>query len=203
MAGQFETAHVVADTYAEALLAAAQQQNQVDELAEEFAELMQYVRRDETFVRFLESAVVDEDDRRESLRRIFGHERLSHLLRNFLLVLNDRGRLPLLSAIYESYRRHLDVLRGRQEVYVTTVVPLMAEQRRQVQQAVSRTIEREAILIERVEPALLGGLVLEMANRRMDASIRHRLDELAEHIRRSGMREVQAGRRSLTETSKR
>ena len=72
-----------------------------------------------------------------------------------------------------------------------------------MQQAVSRTIERKAILVERVEPALLGGLVLEMANRRMDASIRHRLDELAEHIRRSGMREVQAGRRSLTETSKR
>ena len=203
MAGQFETAHVVADTYAEALLAAAQQQNQVDELAEEFAELMQYVRRDEAFVRFLESAVVDEDDRRESLRRIFGHERLSQLLSNFLLVLNDRGRLPLLSAIYESYRRHLDVLRGRQEVHVSTAVPLTAEQRQQVQRAVSRTVEREAILVERVEPSLLGGLVLEMANRRMDASIRHRLDELAEHIRRSGMREVQAGRRSLAETSKR
>lgn len=203
MAGQFETAHVVADTYSEALLAAAQVQDQADALAEEFAELIQYVRGDETFVRFLESAVVDEDDRRESLRRIFGHERLSHLLSNFLLVLNDRGRLPLLSAIYESYRRHLDVLRGRQEVHVTTAVPLTAEQRKQVQQAVSRTIEREAILIERVEPSLLGGLVLEMANRRMDASIRHRLDELAEHIRRSGMREVQAGRRSLAETSKR
>jgi len=202
VAGQFETAHVVADIYAEALLASAERQNQADELAEEFAELMEYVRRDETFVRFLESAVVDEDHRRESLRRIFGRERLSQLLRNLLLVLNDRGRLPLLSAIYQSYRRQLDVLRGRQEVHVTTAVPLTAEQRRQVQQTVSRTIEREAILIERVEPGLLGGLVLEMANRRMDASIRHRLDELAEHIRRSGMREVQAGRRSLAETRK-
>jgi len=203
VAGQLETAHVVADIYAEALLAAAQQQDQADALAEEFAELIQYLRGDETFVRFLESAVVDEDNRRESLRRIFGHERLSHLLSNFLLVLNDRGRLPLLSAVYESYRRHLDVLRGRQDVHVTTAVALTVEQRRQVQQAVSRTIEREAILVERVEPSLLGGLVLEMANRRMDASIRHRLDELAEHIRRSGMREVQAGRRSLAETSKR
>ena len=202
MAGNFETAHVVADTYAEALLAAAQQQNQADELAWEFAELIRYVRDDETFMQFLESAVVDEDQRRESLRRIFGHERLSRLLTNFLLVLNDRGRLPLLSAIYESYRRQLDVLRGRQEVHVTTAVPLTAKQRRQVQQAISVSIEREAILVERVEPGLLGGLVLEMANRRMDASIRHRLDELAEHIRRSGMREVQAGRRSLAETSK-
>ncbi len=203
MAGQFETAHVVADTYAEALLASAQQQNQADELAHEFAELIRYVGGDEKFVRFLESAVVDEDHRRESLRRIFGHERLSLLLRNLLLVLNDRGRLPLLSAIYESYRRQLDVLRGRQEVHVTTAVPLTAEQRRHMQQAVSRAIEREAILVERVEPSLLGGLVVEMANRRMDASIRHRLDELAEHIRRSGMREVQAGRRPLAETSKR
>ena len=202
MAGNFETAHVVADTYAEALLAAAQQQDQADELAWEFAELIRYVRDDKTFTRFLESAVVDEDQRRESLRRIFGHERLSRLLTNFLLVLNDRGRLPLLSAIYESYRRQLDVLRGRQEVHVTTAVPLTAKQRRQVQQAISMSIEREAILVERVEPGLLGGLVLEMANRRMDASIRHRLDELAEHIRRSGMREVQAGRRPLAETSK-
>lgn len=202
MAGNFETVHVVADTYAEALLASAQQHNEADELAQEFADLIRYVRDDETFVRFLESAVVDEDQRRESLRRIFGHERVSRLLCNFLLVLNDRGRLPLLSAIYESYRRQLDVLRGRQEVHVTTAVPLTAEQRRQVQQAISVSIEREAILVERVEPGLLGGLVLEMANRRMDASIRHRLDELAEHIRRSGMREVQAGRRSLAETSK-
>jgi len=194
MPNSFETAHAVADVYAEALLGEAERRVEADELAEQFGVLVERVRSDKDLAAFLDSAIIGEDQRRESLRRMFGQERLMELLLRLLLVLNNRGRLGVLAAVYEAYCQKLDALRGRQKVRVTTAVALSTDQRRQIQTAISRYIGRQAVLVEQVEPELVGGLMVEVDDRRIDGSVRRQLDDLNKQIRRRAGQELQSGR---------
>jgi len=194
MSGSFEGAHAVADVYAEALLGEAAQRVQADELAEQFGVLVERVRSDKELAAFLDSVIIDEDQRRESLRRMFGKGRLMELLLRLLVVLNSRGRLGILVAVYEAYCQKLDVLRGRQKVRVTTAVALSTDQRRQIQRTISGYIGRQAVLVEQVEAELVGGLIVEVDDRRIDGSVRRQLDDLNKQIRRRAGQELQSGR---------
>lgn len=194
MPNSFETAHAVANVYAEALLGEAERQVQADELAEQFGVLVELVRSDKDLAAFLDSAIISKDQRGESLRRMFGQERLMELLLRLLLVLNNRGRLGVLAAVYEAYCQKLDALRGRQKVRVTTAVALSTYQRQQIQTTISGYIGRQAVLVEQVDPELVGGLMVEVDDRRIDGSVRRQLDDLNKQIRRRAGQELQSGR---------
>ncbi len=194
MPNSFETAHAVADVYAEALLGEAERRVQADELGEQFGVLVERVRSDKELAAFLDSAIIGEDQRGESLRRMFGQERLMELLLRLLLVLNNRGRLGVLAAVYEAYCQKLDALRGRQKVRVTTAVGLPTYQRQQIQTTISGYIGRQAVLVEQGDPELVGGLIVEVDDLRIDGSVRRQLDDLHKQIRRRAGQELQSGR---------
>jgi len=124
----FEATQTVARVYAEAVLALATERGAINEVEAELADLVQLWRTDAAFSGLMTSAAIDDDARRESLRKIF-RGRVHDLVLNLMLVLNDKGRSMLLPGVIEAFQQQLDVQRGRQRVFVTTAVPLTADQR--------------------------------------------------------------------------
>jgi F-type H+-transporting ATPase subunit delta len=187
-----DRAIAVARVYADAMLELAAARGEADDLGEELRALAARVAEDAAFRAFLLTPLVDAGARAASLERIF-RGRASDLLVDALQVLNRKGRIGLAPAVAAVYARALNALRRRVEVAVVSAVPLSAEQRAAVGAAVARRTGREAILEERVEPELIGGMVVRIDDRKADASVASTLEVLARALRERASREVQRG----------
>src|SRR5204862_6969974 len=109
----------VADVYAAALLEAAREAGQQDEVVAEFADLIAYMDKNPDVDAFLTAASIKDDARHASLEKIFRGE-MNDLLLNLLQVLNHRKRSRLLRAIQRQVHIHMIEQSDQQEVFVDT-----------------------------------------------------------------------------------
>ena len=174
MASEFDITQAAAGIYAQSLLELATEKGQAEAVGEELGALRELWNRDPNFAAMMSSAAVDEDARRESIRRIFGKQ-LSPLALNALLVLNDKRRSMILPAVCDAYRRKLADHLGRQAVYVTSSAPLADGQLQKLTSEVKRLTGRDAVLMQRVEPELLGGMRVQIGDRLYDTSVSRRI----------------------------
>lgn len=160
----------VAKVYSRALLTLADEAGSAEEVLEELQWLASYAESDADFSRFISSPTVDETERGASLEKMF-RGRLSDLVVDTLLVINRKGRMALLPAFAETYRQDHRDLRGHVDVHVRTAVPLSAALRQKVRDAVASYSGLEPDLHERVDESLIGGIVLLIGDRKIDASV--------------------------------
>jgi F-type H+-transporting ATPase subunit delta len=183
----------VAHVYAEALLSAAEARGQSAEVLAELESLVRDVLdRDPKVELFLSSAAVGRERKRHAIRDAFGGT--SDVLTNFLLVLNDHDRLGALRAVALAYRDLYDRRAGRMHVTVESAVPLADEQQDRLRDQLRRAFQREPVLETRIDPDLLGGLVVRVDDWVYDASIRTRLSDLRKQLIERSTHEVQSGR---------
>jgi F-type H+-transporting ATPase subunit delta len=184
----------VARVYARAMLDLAAAQGQEDELLGELTDLGSAIAADPELAAFLGSPLVSGAARAEVLEKVF-RRRASDLLVDSLEVINSKGRLGLLPAIVEAYRGEYRELRGLVDARVITAVPLSKEQRASLAAAVAKLTGKKPELIERVDPSILGGLVVEVAGEKIDGSLSARLRDVAMHLAQRAALELHRGAR--------
>jgi F-type H+-transporting ATPase subunit delta len=175
--------------YAKAMLDLAEERGEADALLDELAAVVEYLDRDPDFERFLASPLIDEKDRAASVETLL-RGRASDLLVDALQVINRKGRLGALRAIAEAYRQEHRDLRGLVDVYVKTAVPLTGPLRERLAAAVVRFTGKRPDLFERVDPAILGGMVVDVAGQKIDASVAARLREMGAALARRASEEI-------------
>jgi F-type H+-transporting ATPase subunit delta len=142
---------------------------------------------------FFTSGVVSRSKKAKAIRHAF-ENRASELLTNFLLVLNDHDRLDLLRVVDTAYRELLEERAGHVRVHVLSAVPLLAEQADKLRRELRETFHREPVLEAKVDPDLLGGLVVQLGDWVYDGSVRTRLQNLKHQILMESSHEIQGGR---------
>lgn len=160
----------IARVYAQAALSLSAERGEADEVLAELAGLSGLMDQNPAFESFLGSPLVDTEERRAALDRI-GRRNISEILLDTLQVMNNKGRSGLVRAFVEAYRQEYEALRGQVQVRVQTAVPLTESLRQQLQEAVSSYTGKTAKLEESVEPSLLGGLVVQVADSLIDTSV--------------------------------
>lgn len=171
-----EAAHV----YAEALFEAGKDKGRLDRLHEQLAQFADAVDRNRELQVFLFSPYLSSADKKEGLRRaISGAE---PELINFLDLLVEKHRMPEIFRI----RRELDELwkkeNRRLDVTVVSAVELDQAVVKKIGQEVERQTGEAVELSSRVDDGILGGIVLQVGNMVLDASIRSRLDKLRKTV---------------------
>jgi F-type H+-transporting ATPase subunit delta len=185
--------------YAEAVLGIAEERGQSDALLDELKELVEFLDRNPKVEHFLASQMVDEEGRARVLDDLLRGQ-ASDLLLDSLQVINRKGRLGQLRAIVESYRIALRDLRGWVDVHVRTAVPLDDAQRTRLQDVLAASTGRKPTLFERIDPSLLGGIVVEVEGKKFDASVASRLHDLSEALLARASREIHSGTAYVAES---
>lgn len=185
--------------YAEAMLVLAEERGQSEALLDELRELVEFLDQNPKVEHFLSSLMVDEEGRARVLNDVFKGQ-ASDLLLDSLQVINRKGRLGQLRAIVESYRAALRDLRGWVDVKVRSAVPLDDAQRGRLQETLAASTGRKPALIERVDPSLIGGLVVEVEGKKFDASVASRLQDLSEALLARASREIHSGTAYVAES---
>jgi F-type H+-transporting ATPase subunit delta len=192
MAGLNDKHLAVARVYSQAILALAEEQGLSDQVGEDLAELARYVGENQEFADFLGSPLVDAGERQAAIEKIL-RGRVSDLLVDALQVVNRKERMLLVPAIAETYRQELRDLRGRVDVQVKTPVALPDSLREKLRAAVTHFTGRQPDLIEKVDPGLLGGMVVQIGDDKIDASVASKLTALSEALTKRASQEIVRG----------
>lgn len=171
-----------------------------DELLEELDGLVELLDHERDLDALLSSPLVDDQAKRLLIEKAL-RGRASDLLVDTLQVLRRKGRLGLVRAIAHAYRVEWMRRRNRVEVRVTTAVPLGDDLRQEIRLAAAERTNQHPVLIERVDPKLLGGLVVEIGDDKFDSSVSRELERLRETLLARASRELLSGKSYFTEAS--
>lgn len=172
-----------ATIYADALLGQLPSDSEAEEVAGELDALIGLLDEIDGFEALMTAALISSADRLEMVRRIF-HDRVSEIVEALLVVMADAGRLGLLRTLRRVFHSKLHVRQGKLEVTVISAVTLSDLQRQQVGQALAEALNAECVLTCRVDPDLLGGVVVQVGDHVYDASIRSELRSVQARLRR-------------------
>jgi F-type H+-transporting ATPase subunit delta len=140
----------------------------VERMTDESAELRQALR----------SPIVSREAQAAAVTALAGRAGIGEITGKFLGVLAQNRRLFALPAITAAFRNRLAAARGEVTAEVTSAVPLGDEQLEAVKAAVSRYAGKAVSLTASVDPSLLGGLVVRVGSRMVDASLKTKLQQL-------------------------
>jgi len=186
MASVTEEQLAVAQVYSSAMIALAEKVGETDNLLSELEELSSLIERTPELERFFMIPIVDEEARGKSIEKIF-RGRMSDLLVNSLQILNRKNRMSLIHAVIKAYRHEHRKRAGHVEVFVRSAVPLTDEQRQDLREAVKRQTDSVPDLIETVDDSLIGGLIVQIGDRKLDTSVARKLRRFADILhQRSG-----------------
>jgi F-type H+-transporting ATPase subunit delta len=171
----------VARVYARSAFGLAEGQGATESLQNELEELVKLLDREPGLERFLSSPLVETGERQQMLDRLF-EEEMSEVLLDTLQVMNRKGRAGLVRALAEAYRQEFEDRTGQVSVSVRTAVALTEALRQQLQEATSKFTGREASLIETVDESLIGGMILQVGDQKIDSSVARELRQLENQL---------------------
>jgi F-type H+-transporting ATPase subunit delta len=168
----------LASRYATALFELAQSENALDGVAADLAQVQRMVGESAELRQAMHSPIVARRDQTEAVIAVAERAGLSSFVRNFLAVLAQNRRLFALPQIIDAFNAMLAAKRGEATAEVTSAVPLSDDQLAALKDSVSRYAGKAVQLKSSVDPGLLGGLVVRIGSRMVDASLKTRLQQL-------------------------
>jgi F-type H+-transporting ATPase subunit delta len=174
----------VARVYATALLDAAEKAGKADLIWEHFVSLVSNPLRQSdspTDPMVMLVVAVPRGRREEMIRKAFAG-RVDDLFLNFVLVLNHHNRLQIIRPVAAEYRELMDERARKVRVQVKSAVPLTDAERDKVKAMARNRLNLDPILVESVDPALLGGLRVQVGDQMIDVTVRARLDALKNQL---------------------
>jgi F-type H+-transporting ATPase subunit delta len=168
--------------YARALLDVALQQGDPEALRRELRETVALLAAQKELRSALEHPALSAEVKRKVVGAVWGGRGGSPILLRLLGLLADRGRTSLLAAIEESFTALWNAHRGVVAAEAVAAVPLDEAQTRAVAEALRRATGKDVELQARADRALLGGLLVKMAGRTYDGTVRGRLRALRQRL---------------------
>lgn len=169
--------------YAVALFELARDSNALDTVAQSLSGLKKALAESSDFKALIVSPVVGREVAVKTVAAVAKSMNLDPLTSNFLGVLAQNRRLGQLPAVIRHYETLLSNHRGEARAEVTSAHPLDATQITALQKSLRARVGREVALDAKVDPAILGGLVVKIGSQMIDSSIRTRLNTLAQAMK--------------------
>jgi F-type H+-transporting ATPase subunit delta len=166
--------------YARALFDAAKEKDRLARVREELGDFVAAIEEVPELRELLRNPQVDPRARTAALDDVLGDA--DELLRNFLRLLSAKGRSGQIETIHEEFERLAAAEERRLEVELTTAHELSDEEEREILEQIERASGRKVEATRKVDPELIGGLVLQAGTLRVDASVRGRLERLRHEL---------------------
>ncbi len=169
----------VAGRYASALFELAKDERQLEAVEKDMVALGGLLKESGDLQRMVRSPVITADEQAKALQAIAKSAGFAPLTSNFLQVLTRARRLFAIGDVVRDFREIAARFRGEVTAEVTTAHVLTEAQQAALEDALKGTAGGRNIRIEtRVDPAILGGLVVKMGSRMIDSSLRTKLNSL-------------------------
>ena len=178
MAGEDLSVAGLAGRYASALFELADEQQAHDDVAADLRALRKLIDESEDFARFIRSPLYSREAQVAALDAILKRAGAGDLARRFALVVAGNRRLYALAGMIDAYLAILAKRRGEVTAKVTVARPLDAAQTARLEESLRRSVGGKVKIETRIDASLIGGLIVQIGSRMVDASLRSKLMRL-------------------------
>lgn len=170
--------------YAKAVLELSTQKGTQKTTFDEMKDVLKTLQESKELRLMLKSPVVKQEDKRAVLKEIFTGK--SELVLSLMDILIDNKRGNLIEAVAQNFITVYNSSMGAVEAVVTTAIPLEAGLEQKVFAKVKElTGASDVTLVNKVDPALIGGFVLRVGDMQYDASIANNFEQLKKEFKLS------------------
>ena len=165
--------------YANALFQLADEQGRVDAVASDLQSILDMMDSSKDFARFVSSPALSRDDQAKAVSAILEKAGADPLVQQFIGVVAENGRLFAIKAIIDQFLADLATRRGEVSAEVVSATALDADLENEVKDAVAKVAGSDKVSLSmRVDPSLIGGLIVRVGSRMIDSSIKSKLNRL-------------------------
>ena len=173
----------IAQVYARALFEVAKEHGLLDQVRDDLNEFAQALHDNRELAVFFFSPYFSTEEKKDGLKRVVtGAE---PVFMNFLEALIERHRMPAVFRIRDDYQAMWEDERHLLAVEVTSAIELDKATVASIGDRIGEQTKRTVELSSKVDPDILGGIVLRVGNVILDASIRNRLEQLRKQVARA------------------
>ena len=169
----------LAQVYGRSLFQAALEQGRLDDLREQLGQFADALDKQRELAVFFFSPYFSSEEK-QSLNTLL--DGADELLLNFLALLIENHRMPVIFRIRHEFDRLWDEENKTLPVEITSAVALDGETTESLGRTIGERAGRKVTLAARVDPDIIGGIVIRVGNSILDASIRNRLEQLRRHV---------------------
>jgi F-type H+-transporting ATPase subunit delta len=173
-----QTVSGVPGRYATALFELAQEANTVDQVGTDLATFQAMIDESDDLNRLVRSPVFSAEDQISALEAICAEAKITSLALNFIKLAAQNRRLFVVSDMIKAYRTLVAQSKGEISAEVTSADTLSSEHLAELKAAIKASVGRDVQLSTRVDPAILGGLVVKVGSRMVDNSLKTKLQNL-------------------------
>jgi F-type H+-transporting ATPase subunit delta len=168
---------IIADRYANAVLQNCRDLNDINRAKADLALLSQVYWTDEATRRFLLNPKIPATVKQKVLERALSGK-LGNTVLHLLLLLIEKRRQDLLPAIAERFSALCDNVQGVEHARIISAVPLSSDLADRLSHSVQRFSARKVEVEFRVDPGIVGGVIIRLGDRVIDGSLAHRFEQM-------------------------
>lgn len=173
----------LAGRYASALFALSNEQNALESVEKSLLTLKAAISGSDDFAALIKSPIVSRADAEKGVAAVAGALGIDSLSTKFLGVLAQNRRLADLPGMIAAFGQLAAAHRGEVTAEVTSAHPLEADQVEALKAQLKTRVGRDVAVDLKVDPAILGGLVVRLGSQLIDGSIRTRLNSFAQAMK--------------------
>lgn len=170
--------------YATALYSAATKLKQLDVVEKDLEKMKNTLKTDRRFREFIKNPVIKRSLKMEAMKDVAAKTKLSVASTNLLSLLAENGRLKRFDSVSAAFSTIMSGHRGDLQCEVTTAKPLDAESKAELEKTLKLFAKKgeNVILVLKVNPALIGGMVVSIGDKYVDMSVASKVKKYTELI---------------------
>jgi F-type H+-transporting ATPase subunit delta len=186
VAGDTSMLSGVAGRYATALFELAREERAIDAVKADLDRFLALVDAAPDLGRLVRSPVFTADEQIRALSAVLQAVGITGLAANFLLLVARNRRLFAVRDMVRAYRALVARHKGEVAAEVITAVPLREDQLAALKEALKSVTKQEVQIDLKVDPAIIGGLIVKVGSRMVDSSLRTKLNAMKQAMKEAG-----------------
>ena len=178
MAAQTTEQGGLATRYAAALFELADSKKALDAVAADLTQLQKMIAESADLRSMMNSPLLDRAEQTKAMVAVAKAAGFNELTQKFAGIIGQNRRLFVLPAIIKAFLKLLADRRGEMTAEVTAARPLTSDQQAAVAEAIRKAVGSKVSIDLKVDPELLGGLVVRVGSRMIDSSLKTKLQKL-------------------------
>ena len=168
----------IAGRYASALFELANEAGQIDAVQADLRRFDAMIAESADLMRLVRSPVFTADEQEAGVTAILDKAGISGLAANFIKLLASKRRLFVVRDTVKAFATLADAKKGVARAEVTVAEALSDKNRKALAEALKVTTGKSVEISEKVDPAIIGGIVVKLGSRMVDSSVRTKLNSL-------------------------
>ncbi len=174
----------VSRRYAKALILIGQEDGQAEQYNAELESIVGLFETQEGFEQALINPLFNKNDRKKVLEAVLAATDLSAIMKSFMILLFDKGRIGFIREIASFYKDLADELKGVVKASIVSATELSSDAVDKIKEALSQKTGKDIVLNVEQDPSLIGGVVTKLGDLVLDGSVKTQLMNMRETLKK-------------------